>query len=358
MPQWPTKGMLAVASKLFCSRNIDRPFSLSELRASARRVLVVAPVGLAEMLLLYPALTLLRKALPSSRIICIVDGGQTDMLRGETVVDDFVQFPKLKGTRGLMTYRSLVADMRDRAVEAAFYFDFRYDFYRQFLPLLAGARLRAKLRGDAGYPLFNVEVVPKDETAYFLDLNLALVRFLTSYEIDPSYWRLPNKEIEIAREIIKFRKPDSSKMLVGVDLSLTKTGEAPPFDIEIRLARSFSALRPCRIALLSDPDPAVREDEITRFGDYEWLDIPRKSFRDTLGILSQCDLFVTANTTLFHFAVAMGVPTYALFSAKDDLRWVPRTGNFDLIDEEKWSQTPPAKLAMQMRDFLLSAAEV
>lgn len=358
MPQWPTKGMLTVASRLFCRGHIDQPFSLSELRASARRVLIIAPEGLAEMLMLYPALTLLRKALPSSRMICIGEADQADMLRGEAVIDDFVEFPKLKGTRGLMTYRALVADIRDRAVEAAFYFDFRYDFYRQFLPLLAGARLRAKLRGDAGYPLFNVEVVPKDEDAYFLDLNLALVRFLTSYEDEPTYWHLPEKEIEIAREIIKFRKPDTTKMLVGVDLSRTRMGEAPPFDIEVRLARSFSALRPCRIALLSDPDPAVREDEITRFGDYDWLDIPRKSFRDTLGILSQCDLFITANTTLFHFAVAMSVPTFALFAADDDLRYVPGTGNFDLVEEKKWSETPPAKLAMRMRDFALSAAKV
>lgn len=358
MPQWPTRGMLSIASRMFARKNIDQPFSLSELRRSARRVMAIAPVGLAEMLHLYPALTLLRKALPNSRLICVAESGQAELLRGETLVDDFVQFPELKGTRSVLTYRSFVSDIRDRAVEAAFYFDFRYDFYRQFLPLLAGARLRAKLRGDAGYPLFNVEVVPKDDTAYFLDLNLALVRFLTSSEDEPSYWQLPEKEVEIAREIIRFRKPDPTQMLVGVDLSVTKTGEPPPFDVEVRLARSFSALKFSRIALLSDPDPAVKDDEIRRFGDYEWLDIPRKSFRDTLGILSQCDLFITANTTLFHFAVAMGVPSFALFSAKDDLRWIPGTGNFDLIDEEKWSATPPAKLAMQMRDFLLSVAKV
>jgi ADP-heptose:LPS heptosyltransferase len=358
LTQWPTKGMLSIASKMFARKNIDRPFSLSELSRSTRRVLAVPPVGLAEMLLLYPALTLMRKALPNARIICVAEGSQAELLRGEALVDDFVQFPELKGTRGVLTYRSFVADIRDRAVEAAFYFDFRYDFYRQFLPLLAGARLRAKLRGDAGYPLFNVEVVPKDEEAYFLDLNLSLVRFLTSYEDEPSYWRLPAKEIEIAREIIRFRKPDPTEMLVGVDLSITKADGPPPFDVQVRLARSFAALKPSRIALLSDPNPAIKDDEIARFGDYEWLDIPRKSFRDTLGILSQCDLFITANTTLFHFAVAMGVPAFALFSAKDDLRWIPGTGAFELVDEDKWSQTPPAKLAMQMRDFVMSAAKV
>lgn len=65
MPQWPTKGMLSVASKLFARGNIDQPFSLSDLRENARRVLTIAPAGLAEMLLLYPALSLLRKALPT-----------------------------------------------------------------------------------------------------------------------------------------------------------------------------------------------------------------------------------------------------------------------------------------------------
>jgi ADP-heptose:LPS heptosyltransferase len=358
LPGWTTKALAGMASRLFGSKNLNQPFSLGRLALSARRVLVIPPSGLAEMLLLYPALTLLRAALPESRIICLVDDGQGEVLRGDRVVDDLVELPQLSGVRGLWQFRAFVAEMRDRMVEAVFYFDFRHDLYRILLPILSGARLRLTLQGEIGYPLFNVEVVPSQDSSYFRDLNLCLVRFLSQRQNQWRSWQLPEKEVKIAREIVRFRKPNQTDLLVGVDLSYTKSGDRPPFEVAIRLAKSFEALRPSRIALLSDPAPAITDEEIRRLGTSDWLDIPRKSFRDTLGILSQCDLLVTGNGNLMHFAVAMGVPAFILLSEQDDRRWVPTSGEFRVVQEEIWSSTPPAKLAMQMRDFVCASSRV
>ncbi len=358
MSNWTTRKLAGIASKIFGSKNVDQPFSLARIAQSARRVLVVPPEGLAEMLLLYPALTLLRSALPESRIICLVQGGQADIFRNLDIVDDFVDLPKLKGAGGILGYRPFVAEIRERMPEAVFYFDFRYDFYRVLLPLLCGAKLRLKLSGEVGYPLFNIEVIPGSGATYLRDLNMALVRFLLPDETEGRSWHLPENEVKIAREIVKFRKPNPNDLLIGVDLSNTKTGEKPPFDVGIRLARSFAALKPCRIALLSDPEPAVKDDEIRRMGAFDWLDIPRKSFRDTLGILSQCDLLVGSNTNLFHFAVTMGIPTFTLFTGRDDAMWIPTDGVFELVEEEVWTNTPPAKLAMRMRDFVCAPSRI
>jgi ADP-heptose:LPS heptosyltransferase len=351
LPSWSTKTLAAIASKLYGGKDINQPFSLGRIAQSARRVLVVPPAGLAEMLLMYPALSLLRTALPDSRIICLVDDGQAELLRDDGIVDDTIVFPRFRGAKGMFQYRSFISEIRERMFEAVFYFDFRYEFYRVLLPGVCGARLRVKLKDDVGYPLFNVEVVPNPDSTYFKDLNLCLVRFLAP-DVDMwRNWRLPDKESKIAKEIVKFRKPRSGDLLVGVDLSFTKGGGRPPFETQIRLARSFQALKPCRIALLSDPEPAVKDEEIRRLGNYDWLDIPRKNFRDTLGILSQCDLLITGNSNLLHFALTMEIPSYVLFSREEDMRWRPTQGVFQVIGEDVWTGTPPAKLAMQMRDF-------
>lgn len=319
---------------------------------------MVPPEGLAEMLLAYPAISMLRGALPESRIICLVGNGQADILRGSGIVDDLVEFPKIRGTRGIWNYRAFVSDMRERMIEAVFCFDFRYDFYKVILPTLLGARLRLRLKGDVGYPLFNVEVVPASDAKYFLDLNLCLVRFLAPGGGEVSRWQIPDKEVKIAREVVKLRKKNPSDLMIGVDLSYTKSGDKPPFDVEIRIAKSLQALKSSGIALLSDPNPAIKDEDIRRLGVYDWLDIPRKSFRDTLGILSQCDLLITANTDLLHFAVTMGVPCLVLFSDKEDRRWIPGPGNFRLMQESEWTSVSPAKVAMQIRDFLASLVRV
>ncbi len=358
MAAWTKKILTSAVIRFFGGKSVNEPFSLGRLALSARRVLIMPPEGLAEMLLAYPALTFLRGALPESRIICLVGDGQAEILRGNGIVDDLVDFPKVHGTRGIWNYRAFVADMRERMVEAVFCFDFRYDFYKVILPILCGARLRVRLKGDVGTPLFNVEVIPTNDAAYFEDLNLCLVRFLSSGGGKVSRWQLPEKEMKIAREVVKLRKKNPADLIIGVDLSYTKNGDKPPFDVEIRIAKSLQALRPSGIALLSDPNPAIKDEDIRRLGIYDWLDIPRKSFRDTLGILSQCDLFISPNTDLLHFAITMGVPCLVLFSDKEDRRWIPGTGDFRLMEEKDWINASPAKVAMQTRDFLVSLSKV
>jgi ADP-heptose:LPS heptosyltransferase len=358
LADWTKKVLTSAVVKLFSGKGAQEPFSLGRLASSARRVLILPPDGLAEMLLVFPALSLLKSALPESRMICVVGNGQGEILRGNGIVDDLVEFPKVSGSRGIWSYRAFVADMRERMIEAVFCFDFRYDFYKVILPILTGARLRVRLKGDIGYPLFNVEVVPASDAKYFMDLNLCLVKFLASGRGQVSKWQLPESEVKIAREVVKLRKKTPSDLMIGVDLSYTKSGDRPPFDVEIRIAKSLQALRPSGIALLSDPNPAVKDDEIKRLGVYDWLDIPRKSFRDTLGILSQCDLLICPNTDLLHFAVSMGVPCLVLLSDKEDRRWIPGSGSFRMMEESEWTSASPAKVAMQARDYVASAPRV
>jgi len=40
-------------------------------------------------------------------------------------------------------------------------------------------------------------------------------------------------------------------------------------------------------------------------------------------LLTQCDIFVAGNTDLFHYAVALEVPTIGLFTARDGREWDP-----------------------------------
>lgn len=346
----------AIAGILRFRKQADR-FSLARIAQSARRVLIIPPSGLAELLLTFPAITVLRKALPEAKIACLLEKQQMDVLRNFSEVDEYIEMPNLSGIGGLKSYRWLIRDIRERMIEAVFFFDFRWDPYRILLPILIDAKVRIHLKNSIGFPLFNVEVIPSDEATYLSDLNLCLVSFLASQSRKPESWRLPENEQRIAREIVRLRKTSPSEMLVAVDLSYTKSGDKPPFETSLKLARSYSALVPSKIVLLSDPNPAVSPEETQKLGSYEWFQVRGKNFRDTLGMLSQCDLLISANTNLFHFAVAMGIPTFGLFSSKDDPKWIPKQGQFEIVDEAIWMNTPPAELAMRMRDFVKGVSE-
>lgn len=344
------------AGILRSKRQGDR-FSLARIAQSARRVLIIPPSGLAEMMLTFPAISVLRKALPESKIACLLEKEQMDVLRNFSEVDEYIEIPNLSGISGLKHYRSLIKEIKERMIEAVFYFDFRSDPYRMLLPILIDAKVRIHLKNNVGFPLFNVEVIPKEDATYLSDLNLCLVSFLAAKDRKPEFWRLPENEQRIAREIVRLRKTNPSETLIAVDLSYTKSGDKPPFEVALKLARSYSALVPSKIVLLSDPNPGVTPEETQKLGSYEWFQIKGKNFRDTLGLLSQCDLLISANTNLFHFGVAMGIPTFGLFSSKDGPRWIPKQGRFKILDEATWVNTAPAELAMRMRDFVKSISE-
>ncbi len=349
--------LIRSASAIFRLRRQGDRFSLARIAQSARRVLVIPPSGLAEVMLTYPAISILRKALPESKIACLIEREQMDVLRGFADIDEYIELPDLSGMKAMGNYRALIADVKEKMIEAVFFFDFRWDFYRMVLPILCDAKVRIHLRNTVGYPLFNVEVVPKSEASYLSDRNLCLVSFLAGEDKKPEQWRLPENEQRIAREIAGLRRTIPSEMLVAVDLSYTKSGEKSPYEIALKLAKSYSALVSSKIVLLSDPKPCITPEETQRIGSFEWFQVRGKNFRDTLGMLSQCDLLISANTNLFHFGVAMGIPTFGLFSSKDGSIWIPKKGRFEIVDQEVWMNTPPAQLAMRMRDFVKDVVE-
>lgn len=352
MNQLLSELLVRLAAGIFRIKIRGERFSLAKITQSARRVLVIPPSGLAEIMLIYPAMTVLRKALPDSKIVCLLEREQVEVLRNLSGIDEYIDLPDLSGISGIRNYMSLIADVKEKMIEAVFFFDFRRDFYRMVLPLLCKAKVRVHLKNDIGYPLFNVEVIPRNEETYLTDLSLCLVSFLGGNDKKPEPWRLSESEQRIAREIVRLRKSSSNELLVAVDLSYTKSGEKPPYEIALKLVRAYSALVASKIVLLSDTRPGVTVEETQKIGSFEWFQIKGKNFRDTLGMLSQCDLLISANTNLFHFAITMGTPTFGLFSRKDGPVWIPKQGRFEIVQEQVWMNMPPAELAMRMRDFV------
>ncbi|MFQ5600613.1 MAG: glycosyltransferase family 9 protein [Candidatus Krumholzibacteriia bacterium] len=74
------------------------------------------------------------------------------------------------------------------------------------------------------------------------------------------------------------------------------------------------------LATPEEDETAVRFEQALQC---ERIDLPRHNVKDVVAVLSQCDLFLSGNTNLLHFAVAFGVPTIGLFTDRDDLRWRP-----------------------------------
>jgi hypothetical protein len=76
------------------------------------------------------------------------------------------------------------------------------------------------------------------------------------------------------------------------------------------------------IVLSIDPDDASVH-EFKRYLKSSCLHVALRGMRDVFSFACCCDLLLSGNTELFHFAVALKVPMLGLLAADEEERWVP-----------------------------------
>jgi ADP-heptose:LPS heptosyltransferase len=145
---------------------------------------------------------------------------------------------------------------------------------------------------------------------------------LSESDLDPA-WPLPEDRLRQSERLVHFNKPDRSELLVGVDPGLGKCGHGIALQNLLFLTRQLSSQVRCRFLPLSDTSNRQRLREF----EAQLGNVPPGLVRDTLLetvlLLAQCDLFLAGNTDLFHFAVALDVPTVGIFTPRDDPSWDP-----------------------------------
>ena len=109
-----------------------------------------------------------------------------------------------------------------------------------------------------------------------------------------------------------------------------------------------------KVVVLATPD----EDETaTRFEQAlkcERIELPRHNAKDTVALLTQCDLFLSGNTNLFHFAAAFGVPAIGLFTERDERRWMPPVQPHVAVIEGKRGEKQSTAAFLEHVERLLS----
>jgi len=135
-------------------------------------------------------------------------------------------------------------------------------------------------------------------------------------ELKPGFPLATDRVRHIAQQV-HFHKPNPDQMLIGIDPGQSKGGHAfAPENLQF-LVRQLSTQLACKVVPLGDPADRDRVERFaTRLSEVP-VGLPRETLLDMMLLVSQCDLFVSGNTDLFHFAVALGVPAVGLFTESE-----------------------------------------
>ncbi len=304
----------------------EAPVAFGRVLQDPGKILVVPSRGVQGFAFAFPSLALLRERFPRVAIHVLADEASASVYRDNPLVDGVHVFggsASILGLRGLLSSGKALAR---EEFDIALWLDEEVDNERRVAVLMAGGK--ARVGHGEGSGLFNCQFRYQGDEAYVPLVQLALTRRLARESgRGAARWRIDDKHMERARQLVHFWKPRRQDYLFVVDPGSGVAGVGPAPDRLAHVVELLKKTYPSKVLLLSDPGGA---DAVRRLAEattrWEPAEIPQKSFAETTALLAHANLLVSGNTALFHFAWALGVPALGFFGRLDDDRYVPPAG--------------------------------
>lgn len=284
--------------------------------AAPRRVVVLKPCCLGDLLLATPAIAAIKDRWPHARIAVATSAWSRPAIANNPCVDSVIECEATarRGWRSLVAALRLAAAFRNARFDVAVVLD--RSPVMSAVPMLAGIPVRAGIDSDGrGFSLTH-RAVPEPrqhEATLYLDVVAALgcpgtpsLRFQPTPEeeqwaaaaVPPGIWVAlhPAGGANPGGRLLGKRWPrdrfgELAQRLLRRGVSVMLLGGADDYGTTQEIAANL--------------EPAQRQ----RVYDFAG----RSSFGQTAALLSRCSLFVGNDTGSMHLAAAMGTPVLAIF---------------------------------------------
>lgn len=292
------------------------------------RILVIKPDHLGDVLLLTPALRLLRQRLPAAEITLLVGPWAADLLRGSDLATTIHICPFPGFTRAAkpswwqpywllwQTAERLRLGRYDVALVA------RDDhWWGALVALLAGVPRRIGTAAPGLAPLLTT-ALPYNSAAHVAAQSLALVAALTGGEASTA----PPTELPIGAAAIAWaaaRLPDAAPQAWAV-IQPGAGGAAKLWLVErwVTVGQALEA-RGLRVVVCGGPGEAALVAAVGAGLAQPLLLTDAPSLAHLAALFRRCALVLGVDSGPLHVAVAAGVPTIALFGPGDPARFGP-----------------------------------
>jgi ADP-heptose:LPS heptosyltransferase len=343
--------VLHVAESIVGRRGPGGALSFGESLEGTRDVLLVGAQDLVDLLAVVPAARALRRRFRLARVHAVASARCAEVLAGRADISGVIPWPDAPLLSREFS-RTLQA-VRRHACDLAVATDAGHDRRGRILVGLSGAKLRVGVHPDDRDPSLNLVIAAPRPGGYRPAQSLEFLSFLRVPREDllPG-WEIADVDRQYAARLLELRRHGREGWLLGVDPGSGLGGVRPSPEKLAWLVDRLAAARGAVPIVLSGDSAATSVQDFKRFLKTPTLDVALRGLRDVFSFACCCDLFLSGNTELFHFAVALKVPILGLLAADEDPRWVPPEAPFRRI--LRWR---PGERVVE-GDFLRSADAV
>lgn len=324
MPEYDRSGYLIPKIFSFVLRRMKkgRTFSLPTDVTKSARMLFIDSGDVTDLLFAAPLINYFHTYFPEIRTTILVEAKDADIVKGIMRVNRIITYDKKQLNLFRTDYMSLTKKLRGQYIETVIVLGTGFSLERFFLAFACGAGIRIGFAHPLSFPFVNCEIRLSEGGYEGKKMGRILESVgLHGKPLEPV--SVSDREAGHARQLIHFRKPGKDLLTVGIDPSKGKTRHHVIPEITAYLANNLAGRRKVKYLVLMNPwdDRLARKFSAEIKG--EIIDLVPGDSMETIALLSQCNLFLSGNTNLFHFATALGVPTIGLFTKYDGQTWIP-----------------------------------
>ncbi len=300
-----------------------KPFSMPHDLTSSSELLFIDSGDVTDLLFSAPFVNYFHRNFPDIQMSLLVHEDHAEIAKNIMKLKRMITYQPKQLRIFNADYMALLRRFKNRKADSAVLLGRKYSLERYLIAFSSGARIRIGFENPLAFPFINCEI-RLNEDAYE---GNKMSRVLRSIGLRPdenwSSIELSQRERNHAKQMIHFRKPEKDYLTVGVDPSkgITKHHVIP--EIIAYLANNLASRRKVKFLVLMDPWDDKIIAGFSQSLKSEIIDLKPANMNEAVAFLSQCDLFMSGNTNLFHFASALEVPTIGLFTKYDGPKWVP-----------------------------------
>lgn len=298
-----------------------------------KKILILGSIGIGNLLLFSPALKIIRKQFPESKIIMVVLKKSFALLYEEETDVDEIYILDVDETKSIKNKMKALRDLKKFAPDLTVTTFPGNRFEYNLIPFLTGAKYRVAHKYSqkkfSNFSFLQNRRIRVDNSLHDLEQNLNLVipLGLDINSIEKKiFMHIADEDYEFAEAYLKKQNISENKV-IGIHPGSSKERG---MDYKRWPAEYFAEL--CdRLYVDSGYVTLIfggNDEDLLKRKVYESMTnkpvlVEQLSLKKTAALISKCNKFITNDSGLMHMAVAVGVPAFALFGPSDPGRTAP-----------------------------------
>lgn len=291
---------------------------------NTKKILIRVPNWIGDAVLAVPALSAVRTFYKASEITIFGLEPILQLFKENGIADHAIPIGKKEGS--FFGKWRLIQELKERKFDLAILL--QNAFEAAFIPYIAGIPNRIGYDRDGRWILLSHPIpLPRSEKIHQMDYYLNLVGSING--VNP-LWRVPalrltEKEIEAARQFLEQKGISQNDLIVGINAGAAY-GSAKRW-IPERFAQLGDRLikeSMAKVIFFGSEGERMMIDKIVDSMVGKPVNLAGKTgIRELMGLIFQCDLFVTNDSGPMHIASALEVPQISIFGSTDSVTTSP-----------------------------------